>query len=325
MEKTHTNMARMLLLIAPLAAVVLVSGCTGGGTTGLGNGLEILNFAPDFPEGVYSGDTVKLQLRVQNQGEVTARDVEVELANIDTNEWGTFGLLGFTESLGDLLPYDPTTNTPGAIKTNEWRLQAPELAKGTMFTYEPMVKVAYDYKTVATKPITLVDEDELRRIIQQGKTLPSKMTEYTAGPLMVEVRTGEYVRTSSGFEGESYEVFPVYIKITNREWESGGSVIEGGFGGMGFDQYDYPISIKITPPGGVVSRSMSLDECSGSFETIDLWQGRDADITCDFEVVNPPEYRQEALITVELEYRFQTEAATSLRVSGTEEGLGWGF
>jgi len=320
MEKHYDK----LMLFAPLLAVILVSGCVGGGTTGLGNGVAILNFEPDFPQGVYSGDTVKLQLRIQNQGETTAKNVEVELTNIDTSEWGTFGLFGFSESIGDLLPYDTTTNTPGAIKTHEWRLQAPELSKGTEFTYEPMAKVSYDYRTIAQKPITLVDEDELRRIIQQGKSLPNKPTEFTAGPLGVEIKTGEFVRTSSGVSGgESYEIFPVYIKITNKEWEAGGTVIKDGFGGF-FEGYDYPIRIKITPPNGVTTRSFGTDACSSfSFDTIDLWQGKDAEITCDFEVTNPPAYRQEALFAVELEYRFQTQASTRLQVSGTDEGFGW--
>ena len=177
---------------------------------------------------------------MQNQGEVTARDIEAELTNIDMGEWGTFGLFGFSENINDLLPYDERTNTPGAIKTMEWRLEAPELAKGTTHTFSPMIKVSYDYKTVAQKPITLVDEDELRRIIQQGKSLPFKTTTYTAGPLMVEVKTGDFVRTSSGLSsGESYEVFPVYVKVTNTDWESGGSVIKDGFGGFGFSRFRF--------------------------------------------------------------------------------------
>jgi len=321
MEKPHNT----LMLFAPLLVVILVSGCTGVGTAGLGNGVAILDFKPDFPQGVYSGDTVKFQLRVQNQGESTAKDVEVELTNIDNSEWGTFGMFGFSENLGDLLPYDQTTNTPGAIKTHEWRLEAPELAKGTAFTYEPMAKVSYDYRTVAQKPITLVDEDELRRLIQQGKTLANKPTEYTAGPLTVNIQTGNFVRTSSGISGgESYEVFPVYITITNNEWQAGGSVIKDGFGSFLFDGYDYPVRIKITPPNGVTSRSMGTDACSTfSFDTIELWQGQNADITCEFEVTNPPTYRQEVRFEVELEYRYQTQASTQLQVSGTEEGLGW--
>jgi hypothetical protein len=320
MEKSYAK----LLLLTPLLAVFLVSGCINGGTGGLGNGVTVLNFEPDFPQGVYSGDTVKLQLRVQNMGESTAKNVDVELTNIDTAEWGTFGIFGFSENIGDLLPYDALSNTPGAIKTHEWRLQAPELAKGTVFTYQPMARISYDYRTVAQKPITLVDEDELRRIIQQGKSLPNKATEYTAGPLAVEIKTGEFVRTSSGVSGgESYEVFPVYIKITNKEWEAGGTVVKEGFGGI-FDDFDYPVRIKITPPNGVTSRNFGTDSCSSfSFNTIDLWQGKDADITCDFEVTSPPAYRQEVLFAVELDYRFQTQATTSLQVTGTEEGFGW--
>jgi hypothetical protein len=319
MEKSYAR----LMLFAPLLAVIFISGCTTT-TTGLGNGVSVLNFEPDLPQGVFSGDTIRLQLRLQNQGESTAKDVQVELANIDTNDWGTFGLFGFSENLGDILPYDALTNTPGGIKTHEWRLQAPELAKGTSFTYEPMVKVSYDYRTVAQKPITLVDVDELRRLIQQGKSLPNKPTEFTAGPLGVEIKTGDFVSTSSGASGgESYEVFPVYIKITNKDWEAGGSVIKDGFGGL-FEGYDYPVRVKITPPSGVTSRSFGTDACSSfNFDTMDLWQGKDAEITCEFEVTNPPSYRQEVLFTVDLEYRYQTQASTRLQVTGTEEGFGW--
>ena len=184
--------------------------------------------------------------------------------------------------------------------------------------------MAYDYKTIAQKPITLVDEDELRRLIQQGKSLTSGTTTYTAGPLTVEVRTEEFTRTSSGASGgESYEVFPVHIKVTNTDWEAGGTVIKDGLGGYGFEEYDYPVRIKVTPPSGVMNRGFGTDACSGSFYTINLWQGKDAEITCEFEVTNPPEYREEKLITVELEYRYQTEASTSVMVTGTEEGFGW--
>jgi len=314
--------AKLLLLMVPIAIVVMVSGCTGGNTVVAGNGVIILDFAPDFSN-VYSGDSLKLQLRAQNQGQVTAKNVEAELTNIDTSEWGTFGF-GFGEDMGDMLPYDATENTPGEIRTKEWRLEAPELPKGTTQTYEPMVKVSYDYKTVAQKSITVVDEDELRRIIQQGNSLPSKPTTQTAGPLSVNIQTGEYVRTSGASGGQSYDVFPVYIEISNDGWGSGGTVVNDGFGyGFGHE-YDYPVRVKVTPPNGVTVRN-SGEGCSGSFETVDLWKGNDAKITCQFEVTNPPSYRQEKTITVELEYRYQTQATTQVTVSGTKEGLGFGW
>ena len=300
-----------LLLLAPLAAVLLVSGCVGGGTVTSGNGVIILDFKPDFTN-VYSEDSVKLQLRVQNQGATEARNVETELTNIDATDWDSSSPF---QSNFDLIPYDPATNTPGEIRTLTWSMNAPELAKGTMFTYEPMVKVSYDYTTVAQKPITLVDADELRKIIQQGKTLPSKTTTYTAGPLAVEVKTGNYVRTSGGgiSGGESYDVFPVYIKITNTGWESGGTVVKDGMAGGGFgEEFDYPVEVTITEPNGI-----SMEECN-NYDVVDLWQGKDAEITCNFRVTNPPAFRQEALFTITLEYRYQAQASTSVQVSGTD-------
>ena len=313
MEKTHL---KMLVMALPLVAVILVSGCVGGGSISGGNGVIILDFKPDFTN-VYSQDSAKLQLRVQNQGQVMARNVDATIANLDSTEWNFNNL--FSDNLGDLLPYDSITNTPGAIKTKEWGLEAPDLPKGTTYTYEPIIKVSYDYKTTATKPITIVDEDELRRIIQQGKSLPSKATTTTAGPLSVEARTGDYVRTSDT-DGQSHDVFPLYIKITNTRWESGGTLINDGlnsFGASFGETYDYPVSITLTPPSGVSSVN-SDDVCTGT-GIKDLWQGKDTEITCEFRVTNPPEFRQERMFTIELEYRYQTEKSTSITVTGVDD------
>ena len=82
---------------------------------------------------------------------------------------------------------------------------------------EPIVRVSYDYKTIAQKPITIVDINELRRLIQQGETLQSKSTTYTAGPLSIEIKTGDFVKTQS-----TDPTLPVYIAVTNDLWESGG-------------------------------------------------------------------------------------------------------
>lgn len=302
------------LLVLPVLAVVLISGCIGGGpTTGtMGPGVVITDWKPDFST-VNSGENVRLQLRAQNQGEVRAEDVEAEIAGIDVSEWGTLGTFSEKKDLGDLIAFDKETNTPGEVQTVYWDLEAPDLAKGVDFTYKPIVKLSYDYETTAQKPITLVDESELRKIQQQGKSLPSETTRYSSGPLSVEIRTGDYVKTSDDF-GTTYDIFPIYIKVTNTQWESGGTVVPTGFG----DEGTYPVEMEISPPSGTSFVSSGFGSNCGSNVDLDLWQGKDAEITCELEVTNPPSYQVERLIQVDLDYRFQTESSTSIKVVGTE-------
>lgn len=309
------------LWLIPVFAVMVISGCvTGPATAGLGAGLAITDWKPDLSE-VYSGDDIQLQFRLQNQGEVKAENVRAELAGIDITEWGTFG--GFEETkevAGTMLPYDTTSNTPGEVRTVDWKLKAPSLAKGTDFAYTPIVKVSYDYKTSAQKPITLVDVDELRRIKQQGRTLSGKPTTYSAGPMAVEIKTGNYVKTSDDF-GTQYDIFPVYIKVTNTQWEQGGTAVEGGL--FSFSEGNYPVQMSIIPPSGTNFVYSGFGSDCSSLVNLNLWQGKDAEITCEFEVTSPPTSQQEKLIRVDLDYRFQTERSTSVKVVGTGEAGGF--
>ncbi|MFQ5647746.1 MAG: hypothetical protein ACE5FW_00765, partial [Candidatus Aenigmatarchaeota archaeon] len=114
-------------------------------------------------------------------------------------------------------------------------------------------------------------------------------------------------------------IFPIYVEITNAAWEAGGTVIPGTF--LTYGEGDYPIEVRITPPSGTAFRSTSFGglDC-GTSVTANLWKGKSTDFTCELEVTDPPEYQEERLLTVELNYRFQTEARTQIRVIGTGEG-----
>ncbi len=308
--------SKTTLLVLPILAVIFVSGCvapTGPGTA-VGAGLVISDWEPDFPQ-VNSGEKVRLQLRAQNQGQVRAESIEAEITGIDVAEWGTFAGFVTRKQLGSAMYADPTTGTPGAVITTTWDLEAPDLSKGVEFTYEPIVKLSYDYKTSAQKPITLVDVDELRNIMQQGKSLPSESTRYSPGPLAVEIRTGDYVKTSDEF-GRVYDIFPLYIKVTNTQWEQGGTVTTKGLIAP-TGTADYPVEMTITPPTGTNFVYSGFGQNCGQKVLLDLWQGKDAEITCELEVTTPPSYREEKLINVDLDYRFRTEASTQIKVVGT--------
>ena len=313
--------AKIGLLIIPLVALVLILGCVTGPTGVAGGpGVVIQEFTSDFPT-VESGEQVRLALKVQNQGDVKAENVKAEIAGIDLDNWMGFGFGAGEQDLGDILPRDTETNTPGGTKNAYWDLEAPDYAQGVTQSHTAIVKVSYDYKTSAQKPITLVDEDELRRIKQQGRTLPSKATTYTSGPISIEVQTGDYVKTTDTGFG-SYDIFPIYVKIRNTQWTQGGTVIGEGYG-FGFTgEANYPVELTITPPDGtnfVYSGYGGSSDC-GTGVVVDLWQGDEYDVVCELEVTQPPAYQVDKILTVEAQYRFQTEASTPLTVIGTGEG-----
>ena len=91
MPKNKANNMKFLLIL-PVVAVVIASGCFGPSTTtGTGPGVSILEFKPDFTQ-LYSNEKVKLQLKVQNIGETKAESVRAEITGIDIDEWRGFGV-----------------------------------------------------------------------------------------------------------------------------------------------------------------------------------------------------------------------------------------
>lgn len=294
--KTNSAFRNRAALILLLGVMVLFSGCVGQPATAAGPGVAILDFSSDFNE-VDSGEKVKLLLKVQNQGATEAKNVRAEIAGID---WA--GRL--SESLGNLMPVDLEENTPGEVQTRQFVLTAPRLAKGVKYTYRPIAKVSYDYKQIATKAITVVNIDELRRLIQQGRGPQVKTVFSSGGPLSVEVKTGEYVKTGAG----TYNKFPLYIKIINTQWEQGGTTIAKG-GGLA--AIDYPVTVRVRTEGGGLSAN-----CGDTLRNLELWKGKDADITCEMTVTERPKYQVDKLINIELDYRYQVEAKTDITVTG---------
>ena len=320
-----------LLLALPIVAIIVASGCTTT-TTGIGNGVTIMEFSPDFPS-VQSGDPVQLQVRFQNQGEVKAYNVVAEITGIDTQQWGgTFGSSFTNAEFGELVPFDKETNTPGSIRTKIWQLTAPDQPKGINTPFTPIVKISYDYKTSAQKLIWIVDADELRRITQSGSTLPTETQTFSSGPLSVVITTGNYEKTTADrFNRDN--LFPVQITITNT---GGGYVVPAGTGSSFYggafsssyfgDVFNYPVGIKVTPPQGTSFVSTGgfggSDDCSTGVVTRELFKDQSVVITCELSVDSPPTYRESRPLQVDAFYRYQTEKTTSLQVFGTNSNSG---
>jgi hypothetical protein len=302
-----------LMFLLTLSAVVLVSGCTDQGGVSYGKGVVITDFDSDFSS-LQSGEDLTLRLRVQNQGEADAENVKAQIIGIDLDEWGTGFGWSEEEDLGTLIAADPTTNTEGQMKQAEWYLEAPDYPENIKFTHTPEVRVTYDYTTTALKSITLVDVDELRRIRDAGKTIPGGATQSSAGPLSVQIKTGDFVKTQ-----QLKDPFPLNIIIRNDQT---GYVLEGDgyYGGWGADEYSSPVKVTITLPSG-----MSLEPgegCSTSGEWVNLFRGKEHMLTCEISIDDPPEVKVEKYIQVDLEYTYAVDASTTVEVVGTEEGWG---
>ncbi len=302
--------SRVLPLVV-IAVVVAASGCTNtGSTVSFGPGVSIVTWEPELKNQDYnSGDRVKLLLKVKNLGEMDAKDVRAKVYGIDLSSWG--GTWSDEEDLGDLKAANEQYGTEGESRTKNWILEAPDLPKGTDVVYEPKVRVSYDYRTVATKPVTIVDREELRNLINQGKSIPSESTKYTAGPLSVEISTGNFIKT-----GGRDPYMPIHISIKNS---GNGIVSSEGYGGFGWGgEYDYPVEVSVKLPD-----SMSItggEDCDSSGKTVEMWGGKEAEITCEVSVMDV-DISQKDVIEVDVDYRYQVDATTRVRVIGTDSGF----
>lgn len=321
------NIIKKLSLVLPILIVVFVSGCIGGGDTAeLGKGIVIQGWQPDFPS-LSSGDAIKFQLKAQNLGEKDATTVNVQVMGIDLKDWGQTSEQAISWTL--IQAPDLVSETPGETKTAQIAgLIAPTLPEGTSFTYEPIVRVSYNYLTSATKPITIVDYEELRRLIQDGETLEGKPTLFTAGPLSIEITTGKYLKTQT----EKDPPLPLNIKISNT---GGGHVIRkdnldgSAFLGQNLGSMDSPVKVIVklptttsTAPGGMAFQATD-NECDSSGKWTDLWQGKTTEITCNLKVTEAAAgTRIEKMITVELEYRYAVDSTTSVTVIGKKTSTG---
>jgi len=310
---TQSNMYRnmkFLILLLPILAVVAVSGCTSGGGIGTGNGIVIEVFEPTLSS-VYSDQEVGLILKIENRGEARAEDIYAEIFGININDWNA----DEQKNLDDLLGVDSLNNVLGGTRQVQWTdMRAPQLTEGQIFTYRPKVRVSYDYATSAIKPITIVDKDEIIRLIQEGESIPSGITTYTSGPLSVAITTGQYVIG----DFQSDYTFNLHIRITDLWWGSNGRVVYDDYGGYGDSDDLYPFEIMIDLPDDLDFRSYTPG-CSSGWDDMSLATDGTAEITCELEVSDAPDIMVDDLIRVDLRYRFAVDASTTIKVTGTEQ------
>jgi len=317
--KETTSALKLLVFILPIAAVVIISGCTGPSGGATGPGVVILNWEPDHTN-VESFDDVQLRLKVQNQGGEEADNVRALLTTLTFggDEWGL--KYGAPEELLKpyLLPPNPRYGTLGEEVTFIWELIAPSLPEGITQIYTPGVRVFYEYVTTGVKPITLVNENELRHIMDIGGSLPTQPSQHSAGPLSVSVITGKYIKVVE----ERRKTFPITIHIENTGggipyWVGQGSMI---YGIPEESEYRVLLAVQLPPGLGFVTCIEYAGTGSMQGGIVQLWKGRNADVTCELEILTTPAVTQEGSIKLYLTYGYAIDRSASVTVKGLYGG-----
>ncbi|MBI4020135.1 MAG: hypothetical protein HY367_02280 [Candidatus Aenigmarchaeota archaeon] len=293
-----------LAILLMLVSVVIVSGCTSGGPS-TGPGVQILQWEPDLAQ-VDSGEHVKLIFEVQNQGTEEALNVFSRLSGIDPNDWAPISP-STDILLNDLLPFDQRTGTPGATETDIYDLLAPELPEGIRQTYSPTLSIYYTYRTTASKQITIVNEDELSVLAQQGKSLPTQPSQSSSGPMTIQINTPGPVRAvTTGFTG--FKTFPIQFDIRNIGGGYLTTIDDHTFDNKVLMSVDLPAGLDFTTPDCEALRS-------GDF--VDIINGIERKITCEIQITAPPAISEQKNIITFLDYDYRIDRTTQVEVHGT--------
>jgi len=296
------------LLVLPVMAVVLASGCTipGMGTAiAGGKGIVVESFEPDFNQ-IYSTESVQLSLKLRNAGSVDGELKSIQITGVDWSGQNDFGGSTGTGSCskiyGKMLPAVPSKGMTGETKscTIELKPRQGEVLDGLSVTFYPVARVMYHYSTSTAKSITMGTSQELRAVMNNGGTLPADTVSTTSGPLAIDVISKSPVRVSdAGVD------FPIEIHVSN---------VGGGIPCTDCSdaQNWYKVKLNVNNPEGL---SFADSTCEGG--DITLWRGKDNTIGCKIHAdASSVAGRVQKIITVTADYDYITDAQTSVTVTG---------
>ncbi|MBI4181819.1 MAG: hypothetical protein HY520_02525 [Candidatus Aenigmarchaeota archaeon] len=259
----------MARLLALLALVVLVAGCTA---LGGGSGVVIERFDPDFTT-VFPGEPLTFRFKVRNTGSFDAGGGDLRLLGME--EWMQGGSDLRCQLPQRLLAPVASAGTPGDTFDCALTATAPQVPQGISVTYRPTARVSYGYQSATLAELTLGTRQEMIARQHNGQPLPAQTTAASRSPIAIAVQPEGPVRVYR----EGAVVSPLRITVTNV----GGGVVcaldEGGITACPTDSSAWnKISITTTLAGQLVeacSRELTL---SGGSNTI----------VCDLEVSDLP-------------------------------------
>lgn len=283
-------------------------------------GIKIIYFLPDYTN-LYSKDSFRLNLQVQNVGDAKAQNVNAEL-----NKYGNFQLSDSQQKkLADSLePPDVSTNSPGETADTEWQVKTPE--SSTSFDYAFGVKIKYDYRTEAWTDGVVMSRERWKTLNQLGKAVEIN-TGTTIGPVQISVSTREVVLPVT--EGIAEKTFPVQVKLQN----TGGGVVNSDRSSCNTEGVGCMDNVYLYIPTGDATTVLSLESCSPAstnatsegtttvtFSNVTLMGGSSAYISCNIrasaDLLAKPDLEKSFRIKAGADYRYQVEGETTVTVQG---------
>lgn len=193
------NLAENKTILALIFATVVISGCTGGGSSEEDtstSAVEVNEFSA-FPNPTPSDQNTRFRMQVENVGDHDAENVYAQLygppfASDDEGQSNTW-----RDNNGDAVSEEdrrlefsdlsaPQENTPSTPSTQTVTYTAPELDEGREIGYDMRSRLMYKYGTDATSEIQVMGDDAYQ---DAGSPQGSASIQNDDGPVQMEIRT----------------------------------------------------------------------------------------------------------------------------------------
>jgi len=286
-------MKRLLILLF-LIFVILVSGCMDQETLVVGpaaDGVVIKRFSFDSST-VYEGDTIGLNLEVQNVGEVDATLEEIRVYG----GWGEDIKLDLNEKLE---ASEPEVDFEGEARSTRWKLNVSDVTAET--TYSFGTRVVYKYSTIYTGTLRVVtdtyletlEEGERKSLLESGGVASSSVT---GGPLSVKPMKGRnFIVSGMGW------TTPVVFKLTNV--------------GSGYPSSSSTINENTMYNVDILSCN-GFTKCDSYGSTrLRLSQGKSRLFNCSFSITSPIVNKEDIIFSITFDYYYYVDGTTPITVA----------
>ena len=173
------------LLLALIGAVLITSGCMEGGESEASTSAIAVNQFDITPNPAPGGQSVSMQMQLENAGDVEATDVTASIFG------PTFGDDGrtWTPDDGTTMEFNnlqPATDTQPAIpQQSTLTFTSPGLERGRDLPYDFNAEIFYGYETSSSTSIQVMSQE---RYQDTSTTQSSTSVDNSDGPIQLEVQ-----------------------------------------------------------------------------------------------------------------------------------------
>jgi len=305
-----------------ILAIVSISLCTIPGIPGVtpgiggggGAGLEITSFTAE-PSTVFSGNTVRIIMEVENKGGTSVSNSEdlVWLTGSNFDAWSTTSPI-YEHFDRNMTAEDVVRGIPAGIKRFTWSLTAPSsgITAGQTRTDMFIARVYHEYETSALGNIWIYTETEAEAAKAAGRQMYKSSFTYTTGPVGVQISVLPDPVVLYGTENS----FTVTIKVSNL---ATGTIYSPN--AVTYTEGSEDVSLTTTEINRVdvdVDAHADLSgytDCEGTDQ--ELVAGRDLTLICEVTVdtTNLATFKSYSF-NVKVSYGYYTEKTASVTVQG---------